>query len=120
MKDARGHGSNPRGVPAAHQAKIPQLGNDEWAQILAETKTRMVQSEQYLTDVLRTKQAIFEKGDRKLVISKSLDPNYDLRATDFDAQGPSGHREYKLAETRGLKDEISQALAGGYKLRPRK
>jgi hypothetical protein len=120
MKDAKGHGSNPRGTLAAHQARIPKLADDEWAQILAETKTRIKQSEQYLADVLKTKQAIFEKGDRKLVISKSLDANYDLRATDFDAQGPSGHREYKLSETRGLKDEISQALAGGYKLRPRK
>jgi hypothetical protein len=120
MKDAKGHGSNARGTPATHQARIPQLGKDEWAEILAETKVRMKQSAEYLADVLKTKQAIFEKGDRKLVISKSLDPNYDLRATDFDAQGPSGHREYKLAETRGLKDEISQALAGGYKLRPRK
>jgi len=114
MKDAKGHGSNPRGVTPAHQSRIPKLAKDEWAQILAETKTRMKQSEEYLADVLKTKRAIFEKGERKLVISKSLDPNYDLRATDFDAQGPSGHREYKISETRGLKDEISQALAGGY------
>lgn len=120
MKDAKGHGSNKRGAHSAGLiAAVPRVTKDEFAQIVAESQARSREAGKLLNQLLATenKQAVFESGDRKVMISKSLDPAYDLRATNFDAKGPSGHREYKLTELKGLKDEIFQALVGGYKLR---
>lgn len=121
MKDAKGHGSNPgahaSGIVKAVEPKMTAAG---FAEMVAESRARSHEADRYLGEVLRTNQAVFENGNRKMLISKSLDPNYDLRATDFDERGPSGHREYKRGDLRGLKDEIFQALAGGYKLKAKK
>lgn len=95
------------------------MSSDEFTRIVQESHERSIQADKILSDTLasRNNQTILESGNRRMMISRSLDPKYDLRATDFDEQGPSGHREYKRTELKGLKDEIFQALSGGYKLK---
>jgi len=62
----------------------------------------------------------FSNGERKMLVSPSLDPKYDMRVTDFDAKGPVGHREYSAGDKEGLRREVFQALAGGFKAVPAK
>lgn len=103
-------------VPEKPSVEPQHKSMDEWEAILAESKTRGQEANKILSDVLASpdQRAVFQSGNRRMSISKSLDPAYDLRVTHFDERGPSGHTEYKVGETRGLKDEIYRALVGGY------
>lgn len=117
MKDALGHGSEKRG--AAHQAGVDDISAED---IFARSIRQYNESEALAKSVLgqANPSAIFEKGDRKKVLSKSLDPRYELRVTDFDAAGPIGHREYHKADVRDITEEFNDARASGYTLRGKK
>jgi hypothetical protein len=61
------------------------------------------------------------KGDRTKLISGNTTEGVPYRITDFDAEGPSGHREYKGIETGpySLKAELKDALRDGYTIKER-
>jgi hypothetical protein len=113
MKDAKGHGSDPRGS-AAHQSGVED--------IFAKSTRQYNEAEAITKGILAqpNPSAIFEKGDQKIVLSKSLDPRYDLRVTNFDKAGPVGHREYNKSDVGEITREIADAHIGGYTLRAKK
>ena len=116
MKDAKGHGSDPRGAHSEGVNAIGRLSTEDFfAKSAADWDAAYEQAKQILSG--SNPKAVFESGDRKMIVSKSLDPRYDFRVTNFDAKGPVGHREYNTGDIKDLAYEINDARIGGLKLR---
>jgi hypothetical protein len=121
-------GGNPNhdriGRFATGPSKVPETGplsDEDWQNLLAESKAQSKLADDITAEVIASpnQHAVFVSSkdpSRKVLISRSLDPDYDLRVTNFDARGASGHREYKASDVAGLRSEVSIALGGGYQL----
>ena len=86
-------------------------------ELFAESRRRIAQADDLTKEAMSSGRMVFEKGDRKVAISPSLDPNYKWRVTNFDAKGPVGHREYRDGDIAGLRGEISILLGSGFERR---
>lgn len=115
MKDAKGHGSD----PGAHSAGVTAMSKTAFADLLAQTRARIEESRGVVEQALAggNPHLVMTNGSRKIALTKSLDPNYAYRVTNFDDQGPVGHREYGANSVHQVQSEISQALSSGYKVR---
>ena len=61
---------------------------------------------------------VLVKGARKLALTRNTYGASPYRITDFDEQGPSGHREYKATDRRGIfsmDHEIAGAIRAGFR-----
>ena len=61
---------------------------------------------------------VLVKGSRKLALTRNTCGDCPWRITDFDERGPSGHREYKTADRRGIfsmDHEIAGAIRAGFR-----
>lgn len=56
------------------------------------------------------------KGARAMLLCRST-YGQPYRVTDLDELGPSGHREYRADDVRGMAQEIASALRAGFTLR---
>jgi hypothetical protein len=83
--------------------------------LMASIRERNNAAEVMLRDALSnsSRLALVHPEGKKILVSKSLDPDYKWRLTYFDDAGPSGHVEYRDI-TREMSNEIAMALKNGY------
>ena len=72
-------GSLEGGLSASRGAQ-KSIPDDEWSAILAETKTRSREASSILDDILASpdRRAVFQSGDQKISISKSLPAKFTV------------------------------------------
>lgn len=101
-----------REMAAGPQMSVPSKPSLE--ELMAQSRRQIAQAEDLTKEAMSAGRMVFEKGDRKVAISPSLDPDYKWRVTNFDAKGPVGHREYRDGDIAGLRGEISILLGSGF------
>ena len=121
MKDAKGHGSNPRGTHASaiDAAVPPKMTRAEFQALVRKSRDDSAMVDRITDKVIAAGTGEFNHPSGKMMlVSGSFADKTGLRATSFGADGEAlGHREYPSYDKQGLRSEISMALSGGFKLK---
>lgn len=68
----------------------------------------LARAEQFVRQALLQShpKAVLESGSNKVLLSRSIDPDFCFRITVFDETGPSGHVEY-LDDEQAIQEMVS-------------